>query len=78
MIFPDWKGDLFSGGLVGEQVRRITLDGEEVIGEEMIPIGRRVRSVTQGPEGYLYVLTDHEDGELMRIVPEYGGEWLGK
>jgi len=67
-VFPDWKGDLFSGGLVGEQVRRIILDGEDVIGEEMIPIGRRVRSVVQGPDGYLYVLTDHENGELIRII----------
>lgn len=72
--FPGWKGDLFSGGLVGEQVRRIVLDGEEVIGEEMIPIGRRVRSVVQGPDGYLYVLTDHENGELIRIRPEQGAE----
>ena len=72
-VFPDWKGDLFSGGLVGEQVRIIILDGEEVIGEEMIPIGRRVRSVAQGSDGYLYVLTDHEDGELIRIIPEQTG-----
>jgi len=68
--YNGWDGDLFSGGLVGEQVRRIILDGEKVIGEEMIPIGRRVRSVTQGPDGYLYILTDHEDGELMRVISE--------
>lgn len=71
--FPDWQGDLFSGGLVSEQVRRIVLDGEEVIGEEMIPIGRRVRSVVQGPDDFLYVLTDHESGELIRIIPEVAG-----
>jgi len=68
--FPDWQGDLFSGGLQGEQVRRIILDGESVMGEEKIPIGQRVRDVRQGPDGYLYVLTDHEDGELIRIVPQ--------
>jgi glucose/arabinose dehydrogenase len=66
--YPEWKGDLFSGGLVGEQVRRIILDGEEVVGEESMTIGRRVRSVEQGPDGYLYILTDHENGELIRIV----------
>ncbi|WP_340102689.1 PQQ-dependent sugar dehydrogenase [Rhodohalobacter sp. 8-1] len=66
--YPGWKGDLFSGGLVGEQVRRIILDGEEVAGEESIPIGKRVRSVAQGPDGYLYILTDHESGELIRIL----------
>lgn len=68
-VFPDWYGDLFSGGLAGEQVRRIILDGEEVTGEEAITIGKRVRHVAQGPDGYLYILTDHEDGELIRIVP---------
>lgn len=68
--FPEWKGDLFSGSLVGEQVRRIMLEGENVTGEESITIGRRVRHVAQGPDGYLYLLTDHDNGELMRIMPK--------
>ncbi|WP_199222858.1 PQQ-dependent sugar dehydrogenase [Rhodohalobacter mucosus] len=68
--FPEWQGDLFSGGLVGEQVRRIILDGETIVGEEKIPIGRRVRDVKQGPDGFIYVLTAHDDGELIRITPE--------
>lgn len=68
--FPEWQGDLFSGGLQGEQVRRIILDGETVMGEESIPVGRRVRDVRQGPDGYLYILTAHDNGELIRIVPE--------
>jgi len=72
--FPEWQGDLFSGGLVGEQVRRIILDGETVIGEESITIGQRVRNVKQGPDGYLYVLTDHEDGQLIRLVPSGSAE----
>lgn len=67
--FPEWQGDLFSGGLVGEQVRRIILDGESVVGEESITIGQRVRDVRQGPDGYLYILTDHENGQLIRIIP---------
>ncbi|MCC5940413.1 MAG: PQQ-dependent sugar dehydrogenase [Balneolaceae bacterium] len=67
--FADWRGNLFSGGLVGEQVRRIILDEEEVIGEESITIGKRVRHVAQGPDGYLYILTDHANGELIRIFP---------
>ena len=68
--YPGWGGNLFSGGLVGEQIRRIMLDGENVVGEESLTIGRRVRSVIQGPDGYLYYLTDHENGELVRIIPE--------
>lgn len=72
--FPGWKGNLFSGGLKGEQVRRIVLEGESVQREESIPLGRRVRSVVEGPDEYLYVLTDHEDGELIRIIPSQTGE----
>jgi len=68
--FPEWQGDLFSGGLQSEQVRRIILDGESVIGEEKITIGRRVRDVKQGPDGYIYVLTAHDEGELIRIIPD--------
>lgn len=68
--FPAWKGSLFSGGLVGQEIRRILLDGERVVGQESLPIGRRVRDVVQGPDGLLYVLTDHGDGELLRIEPE--------
>ncbi len=68
--FPEWKRNLFSGGLAGEQIRRIVLDGENVIGEESLSIGRRVRDVRLGPDGFLYILTDHENGELLRIVPD--------
>lgn len=68
-VYPDWQGNLFSGGLVGEQVRRIVLDEDNVVDEQALTIGKRVRHVAQGPDGYLYLLTDHEDGELLRIIP---------
>lgn len=67
--FGAWRGDLFSGGLVTQAVHRLKLDGENVTGEEKLAIGRRVREVVQGPDGLLYVLTDHDDGELLRIEP---------
>jgi aldose sugar dehydrogenase len=68
--FPEWQGDLFSGGLRGEQVRRIMLEGEIVTGEETLIIGRRIRDVTVGPDGYIYLLTDESNGALIRIIPE--------
>lgn len=71
---PDWRGDLFSGALVFKEVRRIILDGERVVGEERLPIGRRVRDVRQGPDGYLYLLTDEPSGQLLRILPDVPGE----
>ncbi|MEQ9094866.1 MAG: PQQ-dependent sugar dehydrogenase [Phycisphaerales bacterium] len=72
--FPDWQGDLFAGGLVSRQVRRVMLDGEgeavEVEGNQTLPFDARIRDVRQGPDGSLYVLTDERDGKLIRIVPE--------
>jgi aldose sugar dehydrogenase len=69
--FPDWRGSLFSGGLVSEDVRRIALDGDgNVLEQERISIGSRVRDVSQGPDGFLYVLTDEANGRLLRIEPE--------
>ena len=68
--FPQWKGDLFAGGLVLEQVRRIDLDGTSVVKVETLTIGKRVRDVRQGPDGLLYLLTDEERGELIRIEPD--------
>ncbi|MDY6898326.1 MAG: PQQ-dependent sugar dehydrogenase [Cyanobacteriota bacterium] len=71
--FGVWKGDLFAGGLVSNDVRRIDLDGNgNVVKEESIPIGRRVRDVRQGPDGGLYVLTDEQDGQLISIEPTQG------
>ena len=68
--FPQWKGSLFAGGLVTQDVRRIKVEGEKITGQESLPIGRRVRAVVQGPDGFLYVLTDHKDGEIFRLEPE--------
>lgn len=70
--FPAWRGDLFSGALKRQEVRRIDLDANgRVIGQESLAIGARVRDVRQGPEGYLYVLTDEKNGRLLRIEPAY-------
>jgi aldose sugar dehydrogenase len=69
--FADWRGSLFSGGLRSEDVRRIALDSDgTVTGQERLSIESRVRDVRQGPDGFLYVLTDEENGRLLRIEPE--------
>jgi glucose/arabinose dehydrogenase len=70
--YPQWKGNLFSGALKFQHVRRIVVNGTEVVREEKLTIGQRVRDVRQGPDGYLYVLTDQVDGSLLRIVPAEG------
>jgi glucose/arabinose dehydrogenase len=68
---PQWRDQLFAGGLVSGDVRRLRLDPEgRVVGEESIPIGQRVRDVREGPDGFLYVLTDSaSDGRLIRLEP---------
>jgi len=67
---PAWQGNLFAGGLVLQQVRRLILDGDKVVGQETLQFEDRIRDVRQGPDGYLYVLTDETDGKLVRIVGE--------
>jgi glucose/arabinose dehydrogenase len=67
--FPEWRGDLLAGGLVLRQIRRIDLDGEKVVGEQTLKFDQRIRDVRQGPDGYIYVLTDEDRGQLLRLEP---------
>ncbi|MEB3210953.1 MAG: PQQ-dependent sugar dehydrogenase [Leptolyngbyaceae bacterium] len=72
-IFPEWQGDLFSGGLVSQDIRRLDVDASgNVVNEEAISIGQRVRDVRLGPDGLLYVLTDEPNGQLIRLEPVGG------
>jgi len=69
--FPQWQGSLFSGSLAGQDVRRVQLDAQgKVTAQELLPVGKRVRDVRQGPDGELYVLTDEAKGSLLRITPK--------
>lgn len=69
--FPEWRGDLFVGGLASEALVRLELDGDAVTHEERLleDAGRRFRDVVQGPDAALFVLTDEWDGEVLRITP---------
>lgn len=69
-VIPEWQGSLFVGGLARPGLYRLTLDGEDVTGEEKLlaDMGARIRDVRQGPDGALYILTDEEDGKLIRIT----------
>ncbi|HZX86355.1 MAG TPA: PQQ-dependent sugar dehydrogenase [Reyranella sp.] len=72
-LFPQWKGDLFTGGLSGTRLVRLKLDAarEKVVEEEILlaEFGERIRDVRQGPDGALWLLTDDADGRLLRIAP---------
>jgi aldose sugar dehydrogenase len=69
-LFDEWRGDLLVGALVAQSVVRVSLDGEQVTGEERIELGARIRDVRQGPDGAVYVVTDEADGRILRLSPE--------
>lgn len=67
--FPAWKNSLFIGALAQESLIRLQLEGNKVVHEERLleEKGARIRDVRQGPDGYLYVLTDSSEGEVLKI-----------
>jgi glucose/arabinose dehydrogenase len=71
-LFPAWKGSLFVGGHATNDLVRLTLDGEKVVGEERLLTENkeRIRDVRQGPDGALYLLTDSATARLFKLVPK--------
>ena len=70
-VFPEWRGSLLVGALKFRLLARLELDGEKVVGEERLLEGlkERIRDVRQGPDGYVYLLTDSSDGRILRLEP---------
>jgi glucose/arabinose dehydrogenase len=69
--FPGWKGSLLIGSLRPGLLVRLTLEDGRVTGEEryLAELDERIRDVRQGPDGLLYLLTDHRNGRLLRVLP---------
>ena len=67
--YPGWQGNLFVGALRGQMLVRLQLDGRKLVKEERLltDLGARIRDVRQGPDGWLYLLTDARDGKLIRL-----------
>ena len=65
------RGHLIVGSLRGNRLHRLVWDGQRLVREELInaPIEQRVRDVRQGPDGWLYLLTDAAQGRLLRLLP---------
>jgi glucose/arabinose dehydrogenase len=70
-LFPEWKGSLFVGALRGQALHRLVLDGDRVVGEEVLlkDRGERIRDVRAGPDGALWLVTDDRQGLVLRVVP---------
>ena len=64
-----WKGSLFVGSLKFARLHRLELQGAQVVRDEYLldGLGARIRDVRQGPDGWLYLLTDSPDGQLLRL-----------
>jgi glucose/arabinose dehydrogenase len=67
--FPTWRGSVLIGGLSSQALVRLEIEGDEVTAEERLELGARIRDVEQAPDGTVYLLTDHEDGDVLRLVP---------
>lgn len=67
--FKAWQHNVFIGALVSQELIRLQFDGDKVVHEERLlgELNKRIRDVRQGPDGYLYVLSDEDDGALYRI-----------
>ncbi|WP_374325151.1 PQQ-dependent sugar dehydrogenase [Aquipseudomonas alcaligenes] len=72
--FPAWQHSLFIGALAGQALIRLQLQGDQVVHEERLlqDRGWRIRDVRQGPDGFLYLLTDAPDGKLVRLGLDTG------
>jgi glucose/arabinose dehydrogenase len=71
-LFPSWDGDLLVGALAERQVRRLDLTADgKIAGEEKLfsELKKRIRDVRVGPDGAVYLVTDEEDGEVIRVDP---------
>ncbi|WP_413704915.1 PQQ-dependent sugar dehydrogenase [Pseudomonas sp. Pseusp16] len=67
--FKAWQGNVFIGALASQELIRLEFNGDKVVHEERLlgELKKRIRDVRQGPDGYLYVLTDEEDGALYKV-----------
>lgn len=69
--FPAWRNNIFVGGLASNALVRLVLEDGRVTGEEryLHELGERIRDVQQGPDGYIYVITDNSNGRILRVLP---------
>jgi glucose/arabinose dehydrogenase len=70
--FPDWKGQMFAGGMSGLQLHRFAFDAKGgLMGREAMleTLRQRIRDVRQGPDGNVYLAVDSNPGGILRLEP---------
>jgi glucose/arabinose dehydrogenase len=70
--YPGWRGSLFIGSMTPGALVRLVMENGRVTREERYlgDIGERIRDVVQGPDGLLYLVTDNQNGRVLRVVPD--------
>lgn len=68
-VYPEWEGNLLVGALKYQLLARLEMSDGKVINEERLLAGEigRIRDVRQGPDGYIYLLTDSDNGAVYRL-----------
>ncbi|WP_337170047.1 PQQ-dependent sugar dehydrogenase [Gemmatimonas aurantiaca] len=67
--FPEWRNSLFVGGLAGQKLVRVTLDGQRAeVADNLMKNQGRIRDVRQGPDGLIYLAIDDQGGQPTPIV----------
>lgn len=69
-LFP-WRGDILIAGLNTQALVRLDVEGERVIGEERFALGAgRIRDIAESEDGALWIITDEDNGRVLRLTPE--------
>ena len=69
-LYPGWKNSLLMGALSGEGLVRMSIDGETLHKSDRWDFGQRIREVEVREDGTVWLLTDGEDGKLVKLVPK--------
>jgi glucose/arabinose dehydrogenase len=75
-LFPQWKGDLFIGGLSSKALVRVDVDGTNARKGDQWPMGERIREPEEGPDGAIWLLEDgtrNSQGRLLKLTPKGAG-----
>jgi glucose/arabinose dehydrogenase len=71
-LWPEWKGDLFIGGLSSQALIRVDVDGTDARKGDQWPMGERIREPEEGPDGAIWLLEDGRrggQGRLLKLTP---------
>ncbi|MDP9198116.1 MAG: PQQ-dependent sugar dehydrogenase [Pseudomonadota bacterium] len=72
-LFPNWRGNGLIAGLSAQAIIRVELEGERAREVERYPMGARIRTVVEAPDGSLWVLEDERGGSggrLLKLTPK--------